>query len=230
MANYYGTDVDIAEFFEDGTLEAGLSEVDTGGFLTIADTEQYHEGTHAMEVNFNTLNAVSYIEAAIANDTFRATFWYRTLDNLGEWDFGPKVLDVYCPGYGDPMFIDDYYTDRHVLKLTVYGSNQSFDVAGGTWYCIQLRFTRNGTSYLRVLDTDHNEVGAVSAAMVNYQPTVMRIGETTGTSARTGNKNYFDALGIDIGDASAYLDGWAAAGGGSTTPAKMMHYARLRRN
>lgn len=214
MATYYDQPVDIAEFFEDGTLEAGLSEVDTGGFLTIADAEQYHEATHAMEVNFNTLNALAYAEAAIANDVFRATVWYRTLDNLAQYDYGPVVLDVYCPGYGDPMNVADMYSDARIIRLDVAGTQQSFAVTAGTWYCIRLRFTRNGTSYLQLLDTSHSVVGAVSAVMVNYQPSVMRIGETMGTTARTGNKHYFDALGIDIGDASAYLDGWAAAGGG----------------
>jgi hypothetical protein len=210
-------DYDIWEDFEDGTLETGLTEDDTGGFLTIADTEQYKVGTHAMEIDHNSKNASATIDyqSLVASTSFG--FWYRTGSNLSDFGSGPNFFRVDHWGEGQLLVLVDEKSagdnTRQIRCFSKPSNTNTIPVSDSTWYWITLKFTLNGTCYLSVYDTSENLVGEEkSFAMGDYTVgyTVFQLGAYGATAWSC--KTYWDGYVIDKTDASYPLLGWESGG------------------
>jgi hypothetical protein len=218
MADYHGQTVDILEDCEDSSLAAGLTEVDTGGFLTLASAAQYAEDTHSHQLDYTSLDAAAYIHYDLAQDNVSFGFWWRS----GSLSISQNAIMAFVESTAGGYVLrisHDTQDGGNPNRLRFYDGTTyaNVNISAGTWYWITVQVNRGAAINAKVYDTSHNQVGSdISLTAINNQINHVSIGNY-GTTSKTNEITYYDSFVIDITDWTYPLIGWAT-GGSSIIP------------
>jgi hypothetical protein len=232
MATYQGQTVDVYEDFEDA-LGAGWTETDVNSVLNPNDSAAKYAGTNGMSWDPTGAYAAQVVYDTGSNrSSVSLGYWFR-LPTQAIWEYGgvsPFIMDdgasencrLYFGGTGASPQV---YNARLRNNVGTY-SSEIIIPASNVWYWITIQMVQNGNLSLSIYNASQAQVGStVTVAAGNLTFRTFRLQSSSLVSTIP---TYWDDFILDYTDATFPLLGWSVAGAGTSIPAMMAHYARLR--
>ncbi len=194
-------DYDIYEDFENA-LGGEWSETDPNNVVDGQSTDAEYRGSQGAKHDWNGGNAGSlHLALGGTYANFSIGFWFKTPANTNGIIMFQDAAEN-CRLY----YYDSYFRFR--------GSDWSININAtqNTWYWVTIDMVRNGTSTIRVYDTNHDQVGS-DGTILSYDA-AMSVVDFFGGADDNPTAAYLDEVVVDTTDATWPLLGWETSAGG----------------
>jgi hypothetical protein len=210
--------VDMSRGFEivetERTDTAVWNETDTASLLDDVDSGQAHSGTNSMVVLGNaTTEAHQRYDTGETRTDISISVWIYAPASSGGDDsprlvqFGASSTGTYGMWAGFRKASGAYYFIARGAGDIVAGSKS---ITANAWYRLEIDYTQNDTSTVKVYNTAGSLLDTVSITATNNASRYLFLGKI-GNSTTTWGSFYFDDLGIDYADATTPLSPFTVA-------------------
>lgn len=194
--------------------DAKWTETDTASLLDDVDSGQAHSGTNSMVVLGNaTTEAHQIYDTGETRTDISISVWIYAPDSSGGDDsprlvqFGASSTGTYGMWAGFRKASGAYYFIARGAGDIVAGTTS---ITANAWYRLEIDYTKNDTSTVKVYNTAGSLLDTVSITATNNASRYLFLGKIA-NSTTTWGSFYFDDLGIDYTDATTPLSPFTVA-------------------
>ncbi len=125
--------------------------------------------------------------------------WYKT-GQPAAWSGGPQFLTLYNNSYGSTLRIaDERSPANNARRIAVAPMGVAVTgIVDNSWYWVTMKWVQLGAGTLSVYDSSLSLVGSVNFTDASNAATqIVRLGNSSATSAQSGESTYFDDVILD---------------------------------